>query len=114
MKEKQLTNLLAAVVRQVATEDVYLDRALRDIFKDKKVVDPNIRRALSLLAPFIFRNWYALGGGGGDGIISIVNRLLKYLSSVLMETMLPQSLQTFTSGLSICPKKNLEAAGSRN
>jgi len=77
MKEKQLTNLLAAVVRQVATEDIYLDRALRDIFKDKKVVDPNIRRALSLYAPFIFRNWYALGGGSGDSIISIVNKALE-------------------------------------
>ena len=77
MKEKQLTNLLAAVVRQVATEDVYLDRALRDIFKDKKVVDPNIRRALSLYAPFVFRNWYALGGGSGESIISIVNKALE-------------------------------------
>lgn len=76
MKEKQLTNLLADVVRRVATEDIYLDRALRDIFRDKKVVDPNIRRALSLYAPFVFRNWYALGGGSGESIIHVVNKAL--------------------------------------
>lgn len=77
MKEKLLTNLLANVVRKVAVEDVYLDRALRDLFKDKKVVDPNIRRALSLYAPFIFRTWYHWGGGDNESIINIVNKVLE-------------------------------------
>lgn len=77
MKEKLLTNLLANVVRKVAVEDVYLDRALRDLFKDKKVVDPNIRRALSLYAPFVFRCWYHFGGGNNESIINIVNKALE-------------------------------------
>lgn len=77
MKEKQLTNLLAFIVRKVAVEDIYLDRALRDLFKEKKVVDPTLRRSLSLYAPFIFRNWYHLGGGSNESIISIVNKALE-------------------------------------
>jgi len=77
MKEKQLTNLLAIVVRSVAVEEIYLDRALRDLFVERKVVDPDIRRALSLYAPFIFRNWYSLGGGKGESIINIVRKALE-------------------------------------
>jgi len=77
MTTKQLANLLAIVVRRVATEDIYLDRALRDIFKDKKVVDPNVRRAVSIYAPFVFRQWNALGGSNGDSIISIVTKALE-------------------------------------
>lgn len=83
MTDKKLTNLLASVVRKVAVEDVYLDRALRDMFKDKKVVDPSMRRTLSLYAPFIFRNWYYFGGGQNESIINIVGKALEISSNEL-------------------------------
>lgn len=76
-KDKQLVGLLANVVRKVVVEDIYLDRALRDLFRDKKVTNPHYRKVLSLYAPFILRLWFHFGGGKGESIVNMVVKALE-------------------------------------
>ena len=72
MQLREIISLTTEVVRNVITQQLYLDRAIRDLFGHHHIIDQEARYTINTYSGFIFRNWFKLGGGRGEKISDIV------------------------------------------
>lgn len=72
MQLREIISLTTEVVRDVVTRQLYLDRAIRDLFSHHHIIDQEARFTITSYSGFIFRNWFRLGGGKGEKLSDIV------------------------------------------